>query len=276
MGILYPLLGGKWNTPAALAVATAYMFMPMIAAIVAQKLVMRENLKEPLAIRFKLNRWFAVAWLLPPVIAGATFGVSLLLPGVEFAPEMEGFLARLQETMTPEQYAQMQEQMKTIPIAPIYVMILQALIAAITVNAVAGFGEELGWRGFLYKEWKHLGFRRLSLLTGATWGIWHAPLILQGHNYPHFPVAGVFMMIIFCILWAPLFTLVRMKSGSVIAASILHGSINASIGISIVYVKGGNELLIGGTGLAGFIVLVGANALVWVFRHKLIVPMQGN
>ena len=44
------------------------------------------------------------------------------------------------------------------------------LIAGVTVNAVAGFGEELGWRGFLQKELAFLGFWRSSLLIGFGLG----------------------------------------------------------------------------------------------------------
>ncbi|MBM3150088.1 MAG: CPBP family intramembrane metalloprotease, partial [Chloroflexi bacterium] len=87
MVTLYLYLGGKWVMPGTLIISIAYMFVPMIMAIVVQKLIYKEPLKEPLGISFKLNRWFLVAWLLPPLIALATLGVSLLLPGVEFSPQ---------------------------------------------------------------------------------------------------------------------------------------------------------------------------------------------
>ena len=84
-----------------------------------------------------------VAWLLIPVIAFATLGVSLLFPGIEYSPE---------------QLQQMESQipMNFPPIGPIWNL----------------------------------------LIFGLIWGIWHAPFIFQGHNYPQYPVAGVFMMTI--------------------------------------------------------------------------------
>ncbi len=266
LAILYWALGGKWNTTSATFIAVAYMFIPMIIAIVVQKGIYREPLKEPLGISWKFNRWWLVAWWLPPIAAFATFGVSLLLPGVTYSPEMAGLIERFKDTLTPEQLQQMQGSVATLPIHPIWIGLLQGLIAGITINAVAGFGEELGWRGFLQKELGNLGFWKSSALIGAIWGIWHAPLILQGHNYPQHPIAGVFMMIIFCLLLAPIFSYVRLKAKSVIAAAILHGSLNGTIGLSIMLVKGGNDLLIGGTGLAGFIVLVLINA--GISAHK--------
>ncbi len=162
----------------------------------------------------------------------------------------------------------MQEQVAAFPVHPIWIGLLQGLVAGITINAVAGFGEELGWRGFLQNELGYLGFWKSSALIGAIWGIWHAPLILQGHNYPQNPVPGVFMMVVFCLLLAPIFSFVRLKAKSVIAAAIIHGSLNATAGLAIMLVAGGSDLLIGITGLAGFIVLAVVNAGIFVFNKR--------
>jgi membrane protease YdiL (CAAX protease family) len=263
--LLFYVLGGRWGTPAGIAFGAAYMFVPMIVAIGLQKGIYREPVKEPLGISFRINRWFLVAWLLPPVIALATFGVSLLVPGVEYSPQMQGLLERFAPLLKPEQMQQLKEQMARTPVSALWLALLQGLIAGITVNAVAGFGEELGWRGFLQKEWAFLGFWRSSLLIGLVWGLWHAPLILQGHNYPQHPVIGVLMMTIMCVLLALVFGYIRVKARSVIAAAIVHGTFNATYGLSIVLVRGGSDLTTGVTGLPGFVVLAAIILILW--RH---------
>jgi uncharacterized protein len=48
---------------------------------------------------------------------------------------------------------------------------------------------------------------------------------------------------------------IAIKSKSVIAAAIMHGTMNAIAGISIMLIDGGNDLTTGVTGLAGFITL---------------------
>jgi len=267
--ILYFALGGNWVMPGSLIVATSYMFIPMIVAIVVQKLIYKKSLREPLGISFKLNRWFLVAWLLPPIIAFATLAVSLLFPGIEYSPEMAGMFERFKYVLTPEQLEQMKSQATVFPIHPIWIGLLQGLIAGITINAVAGFGEELGWRGLLQREFGYMGFWKSSAIIGVVWGIWHAPIILQGHNYPQHPLAGVLMMTVFTLLLSPIFSYVRLKAKSVIAAAIIHGSLNGTIGLSIVLVKGGNDLTIGVTGLAGFIVLVLVNAGLFIYDRFL-------
>jgi membrane protease YdiL (CAAX protease family) len=245
------------------------MFIPMTVAIMVQRSVYKEPLKEPLGISFRLNRWFLVAWLLPPVIACAALGVSLLFPGVAYSPEMEGMFERFQSVLTPEQLEQMRRQVAALSVHPLWIGLAQGLLAGATINAIAGFGEELGWRGLLQREFSSLGFWKSSALIGVVWGVWHAPITLQGHNYPQHPVAGVFMMTVFTLLLSPLFSYVRLQARSVIAAAIMHGSLNGTFGLSIGVVKGGNDLTVGVTGLAGVIVLALANIGLFVYDRFL-------
>jgi len=262
---LYLALGGKWIMPGSLIVATSYMFIPMIVVIIVQKVMYKELVKEPMGISFKVNRWFLVAWLLPVFIAFATLGVSLLLPGVEYSPEMAGIFERFESILTPEQLEQMKAQADAFPLHPFWIGLLQGLVAGISINAIAGFGEELGWRGFLQKELGYLGFWKSSVAIGLIWGVWHAPIILQGHNYPEHPQAGVFVMILFTLLLSPIFSYVRLKAKSVIAAAIIHGSLNATVGLPLMVLNGGNDLTVGVTGLAGFIVLALTNVGLFIY-----------
>ena len=273
LALLFFGLGGHWQTSTGLALGVVYMFVPMSVAILLQKGVYREPVKEPLGISFRLNRWFLVAWLLPPVVALTTFGVSLLLPGIEYTPQMLGMFERFASLLTPEQMQQLRERIAAAPVGVFWLALLGGLVAGITVNAVAGFGEELGWRGFLQKELAFLGFWRSSVLIGFIWGLWHAPLILQGHNYPQHPVTGVLMMTILCVLLALIFGYVRVRARSVIAAAIVHGTFNATYGLSIVLIRGGSDLTTGVTGLPGFLVLAVVILILWLHDSN---PARGR
>lgn len=266
---LFLTFGEGWNSAATPVVLVAYMFVPMLIAILVQKLVKHEGVIKPLQVSFKLNRWFLVAWLLPPLLAIGAMGVSLLFPGVQYSPDMAGVFDIFGQNLSPEQAAQMRAQLEALPISYFWIALIQGLIAGISVNAVAAFGEELGWRGFLLREFRELGFWKASLLIGLIWGIWHAPIILQGHNYPQHPLAGVGMMVIWCMLLAPIIAYVRVKARSVIAAAILHGTLNGTAGLAILMVRGGNDLTVGLTGVAGFAVLLLVNILIARLNPKL-------
>jgi membrane protease YdiL (CAAX protease family) len=276
MAILFFGSGGRPYTAGWLVMTVTYMFIPAAMAVVVQKFIYREPLKQPLGISFKLNRWFFVAWLLPVAIALATVGVSSVFPGVEFSaqPEDSRIFEHFRSLLSTERLQEIEGRTASLPVHPFWLGLLQGLIAGITVNAIAGFGEELGWRGLLQRELGFMGFWKSSIVIGLIWGIWHAPLILHGHNYPDQPVAGIFMMTALTMLLAPIFSYVRLKSNSVIAAAIIHGSLNGTAGLPLVVVKGGSDLTVGVTGLAGFIVLGIANAAIFVYdRYFAKVPV---
>lgn len=77
------------------------------------------------------------------------------------------------------------------------------------------------------------------------------------------------MMTIWCILLAPIFSYVRLKAKSVIAAAVMHGSLNGTAGLAIMVVKGGSDLTVGVTGLAGCIVLAILNIGIFVYERFL-------
>jgi membrane protease YdiL (CAAX protease family) len=262
---LYSALVGSWIMPNAVVLGVVYMFVPTTVVLIVQKGIFKEPLNEPLRISFRLNRWFLVAWLLPPLIACASMAVALLLPGVHYSPEMEGMIERFGKLLRPDQIEQMRSHAHAMPIHPFWVSLGLGLIAGVTVNAVAAFGEEWGWRGLLLRELEPLGFWRCSALIGLIWGFWHAPLILHGHNYPEHPRAGVFLMTAMTVLLSPLLSYLTIRANSVLAAAIFHGTLNATAGLAIVVIRGGNDLTTGVTGLAGVTVLAVMNLGLYAF-----------
>jgi len=229
-----------------------YMLMPMICAVILQ-LIHKEKPFRNLNISFRFNRWFIIAGIVPVIAAFMALGISLFFPGVSFSSSFEGVL---QQVPDDQKEQAMEQLLKFPPVIFLLISVLQALAAGYTINAVFAFGEELGWRGYLLKALKGRKLLHISFITGIVWGLWHFPLILIGHNYPQHPIHGVGMMVILCILLAPVMTYIVIKSKSVITAAIYHGTINAIAGISVLYLVGGNDLTNGLTGFAGFIALI--------------------
>ena len=73
------------------------------------------------------------------------------------------------------------------------------------------------------------------------------------------------MMTLFCLLLGPIFSYIRLRAGSVIAAAIAHGSLNGTGALSVLVLRGGNDLTVGLTGLAGLIVLATIDLGIYVF-----------
>ena len=229
------------------------MLIPLLAVVFTQ-LICREPVLEGVGISFRINRWWWIGWLLIPVLALAILGMSLLMPGARWAADSE--LLQLSLAQMPQGFG---------PWGLIAVSLFSGLLAGATLNAVFAFGEEVAWRGFLVREFKDRKFLTASLLIGVIWGFWHFPLILNGHNYPDHPVPGVFMMVLMCTALTPILLYFRQKSGSVIVPAVMHGTFNAVVGISNLFVLPQNDLLIGAPGLAGLIVLLLTDVGLFLF-----------
>lgn len=230
---------------------TFYMLFPMLVAMVLQ-LIDREKFASTGLLNFKFSWAWLLAVLFPIAAVVLSVFVSALVPGVSLHYGAEQMISQfgLDETAAATATAQLAAFP---PAALIAIELVSGIIAGCTINAVFAFGEEYGWRNYLNSALKGCGFWKKALFIGLVWGIWHMPLILQGHNYPQHPGIGVAMMCVMCVLLGTLELYVVEKTGSVIPAAILHGTFNAICGLALMLVLGGNDLLIGVTGLAGFV-----------------------
>jgi uncharacterized protein len=106
---------------------------------------------------------------------------------------------------------------------------------ATTIGAFAAFrllmfvfaaGEELGWRGYaLPKLQGRFGALGASLVIGVLWFAFHLPLFLPSQFYAGTPVlAHLLTFVATSIIYT---LLVNHTRGSVLIASLLHGSMNA-------------------------------------------------
>ena len=93
-------------------------------------------------------------------------------------------------------------------------------------------GEEIGWRGLLVPELlKVTSFRNAALGSGAIWALWHFPLIIfADYKAAGTPVPfqlGCFALMV--ISSSFLYAWLRMRSGSVWPAALLHAAHNLLI-----------------------------------------------
>lgn len=243
--------------------AAIYMFFPMITALVLQA-IDKEKFNHTGLVNFKVKWPWVVAWLLPVVMVFLCIPINGLFPGVELQYNSEQLINQYQ--VPEEQQEMVRESLAKLPAWMMVVStIFSGLIAGITINAIAAFGEEYGWRNYLVGALREVRFWKAALFIGFVWGIWHFPLILMGHNYPNEPRWGVLLMVVMCVLLGTIELYFVLKSKSMVVAAIMHGTINAVSGMTIYFTLGGNDFLNGMAGLAGFIVKAATILCIWVY-----------
>ena len=231
-----------------LLLSTGYMWGPAVAALVLQWRS-DEPIRAGLGLRRGRLRWVLLAWLAPVAFFGAAVAIGALLPGVSITTDYASILQDM--GMTPEQVSASVAQFEAFPVPPVVFLVVQGLVAGLTINALAALGEELGWRSYLLQRLAPLGYWRTSLVTGIVWGVWHAPLVLQGHNFPETPLLGVAVMTLWTVAASPVFTYLTVRARTVLAPAVFHGSFNAVASLVLLHLTGAPNVVLAPVGLVG-------------------------
>lgn len=131
----------------------------------------------------------------------------------------------------------------------------QTVVLGPFLGLLISFGEEYGWRGYLQSELAKMGKVRGTLLLGVIWGLWHAPIIAMGHNYPGYPLLGILIMTFYTVGLAFFLGYTVFKSGSPWLAALLHAINNqaASFFAALVYMPA-DPVYSFGAGVYGLVV----------------------
>ncbi len=234
--------GRGLQTPGAVILLVVMMYTPAVAALVVMLLFHAPATDRLRALGMwplrpaKRVVWMMVIGLFAPLAIGivvialcATLGLVRL--------DLTGFsgYAQLVAGQLPAGTA----------LPPLIVLVAAQLVAlpfAAVFNSLATFGEELGWRGWLVPALRPLGTWPALLLSGAIWGLWHAPIILLGYDFGRRDIIGVLLMVGACIAWGVFFGWLRLRSASLWPSVLGHGMLNASAGVPLLLHAAGSPI----------------------------------
>jgi|GEM_PF-2900468 len=214
------------------------MFGPTVAAFLSLRIVYKTSPKNALAhlgLRFDLRSillgiltCFVMAVVYLPIIA-----IFIKLGFIK--PHFEN-IKKLINTPIPWGLA-----------------LLIGIVNGISITTIFALGEEIGWRGFLYKELSKYtnNLVILSIIIGIIWAFWHFPLLyLFKWTYPYLGLAlRCAMFSIFCVLLTMVLLWLRMVSDSVLPCAIVHAFVNTYYVIFFIILGGG---ILGALGLPVF------------------------
>lgn len=229
-------------------IVAAVMWVPAAATVLTAKLVTREGFSGTNLRIGRLKPYLVSALVLPAcfaVIYGLTWLLGLGGPDWQLA----GFKSLM---------ASAGVKTSGMPSSGIILpaVFFVSLVVGPTINGIFGFGEEFGWRGYLLPKLMPLGKVKAYATLGVIWGLWHAPLVLVGFNYPGHPVLGVLGMIGMTTALGIYINEMTLRYRSSILAGWIHGAFNGqAYGVWRILFPTVNPLLGGVTGLVGIAVL---------------------
>jgi membrane protease YdiL (CAAX protease family) len=229
-------LGGGLTSPWFLLCAGIGMYTPTLAALVMAKFVE----KQP-RVLLNLGIWPIASWrrLLSSIAIAFVVVVAVCLAALvtsaiagTYAFDLRTFAGA--KALLDQQLANAGKAGQALPL-PVGVIVLVDL-SALPINSLISsglaLGEEIGWRGFLFPRLRaKLGDTLAVVAVGVIWGVWHAPLLLLGYNYPTLASGWrLVWMSVFCIELTAILAWVRQRSRSIWPAAFGHGTVNAGLG----------------------------------------------
>jgi membrane protease YdiL (CAAX protease family) len=261
-GIASPQLG---------LIAAAMMFTPSLAVLGVWLLTRRRGDRNPRELatltglgfgpRRRRTIWVIVGlWVGIPVFVVITTLICALLGLYRLDLAGLSLLARQHEQLTGQ--APNPQMMMIVSIG--------AVLLTPILNAIPSFGEEWGWRGWLYPTLRRFGAWPAIVISGVIWGAWHAPLTLLGYNYAMLGPWAALMFIPFCVAFGAVLAWTREFTGSVWPAVAAHGGFNGSTGLVLLFGAAGQEVnfaLVGPISVVGIVLFALIAALLFKFTE---------
>lgn len=239
------------------------MWVPAAAALITTRFITHEKLSTT-GLRFGPS-WkpYAFTAVVIPLAFALTYAVTWLLGLGSPDWQLKEFYALIASTGA---------DMSTAPDPALLLggLLAMSLVAAPIFNSILGFGEEWGWRGYLLPRLMPLGKLKAYVLIGIIWGLWHAPLVAIGFNYPGYPVLGILMMVALTTAIGLYINELALRYQSAILAGWVHGVFNSqAYGIWRMLLFANTQPILGGiTGLVGIVILtlLGFATIYWAER----------
>ena len=199
------------ETAAKSGISSVLMFVPFFAALIVGKILL--NKQNSLGFRISKFTYVFCAIIIPIIYLGGSYGLYWLFNKSSFVGNLSVLI----------EYASAYNQE-----LPNNLAIIISLVVTVFITFITAFGEEVGWRGFMYPIMHKLwGWKKAIIISGGIWALWHLPLVISGVYLPGTILAyriPAFVIEVFAL--TVIITWLRMKSNSVWPAIVFHAAHN--------------------------------------------------
>lgn len=207
--------------------AVPYMLGPAIAAVITRAMFYESKFMDA-NLRFGRVRDYIIFWAVALGITVLSFISFTFLGSITWDFSGRVFLDQLSQQMSLTG-----QDINDLPggLTP-QTMLIIYFIGGLTIfnvlpGMITGFGEEFGWRGFMFPQLYRIKPWVAFVIGGLIWYVWHIPLVLvipsQTQDVTVTQTAlNVLVLAISSICTHIFLSYVYVKSGSVFVASLAH------------------------------------------------------
>ncbi len=219
--VLMKILGQKGNYLAAL-----YMLGPAIAAIITRIFFYEKKFKDANLKVGKIKNYFKY-WGIALGISLLSFIIFTLLGSIVWDFSGQVFLNQL-----AQQFALVGQDINDLPagLTP-QIMLILYFIGGLTIfnflpGIITGFGEEFGWRGFMFPQMYKIKPWVAFIGGGLIWYLWHIPLLFVFPSVQNLTIGQTIFNILIlgvgAICTHTFLAYVYIKSQNIFVTSVAH------------------------------------------------------
>jgi membrane protease YdiL (CAAX protease family) len=194
------------------------MFAPALASVVA-RFVLREGFAD-VSFRFggRLTwKYTGLALVFPMIIALVAYGTAWATGIAQFGPQASAGIG-----------AQLASDIISSPLLVFVIMLALSTLVWVFPQTLFAAGEEIGWRGYMLTRLIDAGVPRPILVSGVIWGLWHMPIVFNsGNDSSPLPALSAVALMGTVVLSGYVYARMRLETGSVWPAIVLHGAWNS-------------------------------------------------
>jgi len=212
--------------------AQFYMLGPAIAATIARVFFYKNKFKDANLKIGKIKHYLKF-WVFALSITALSYIILTLFGSISWDFSGQTFLIQLSEQM-----ALTGQDINDLPagLTP-QIMLLLYFIGGLTIlnifpGIISGFGEEFGWRGFMFPQMYKIRPWVSFIIGGLIWFGWHIPLILvipQTYSFTLWQtILNIIVLAIGSICTFTFLAYVYIKTENIFVASVAHITLNNS------------------------------------------------
>lgn len=176
-------------------------------------------------------------YLVSPLIIYFALGVYIMIATFLKLFDFNNYVRLIAESLRNVIHTSSEAELERLSWFIALLQIPLAYVAGISINTLYALGEELGWRGYMYKQLGWKPSAKNVIIIGVAWNLWHISTYLLNPYIKMFNMIQIVCSLTLSLTQMLVFTYILLVftsiTDSILPAASLHGTFNALWNLTI-------------------------------------------